>query len=87
MSKMLRVGTRIKVSSLRHPSTPRISVRGQTGATNSVRHIGPPIYERVSDFTKVGASPPRIQMCESGGCFPSHGATSPAMPPISTLMA
>src|SRR6266567_5958859 len=45
-------------------------VCGQTGATNSVRHIGPPRYDRVSDFTNVGASPPKIQTCESGGSFP-----------------
>lgn len=35
---------------------------GQTGETSSVRQIGPPRYESVSDFTNVGATPAMIQM-------------------------
>ena len=46
------------------------SARGHTGATNSVRHIGPPRYERVSDFTNVGDSPPSNPNVRIGRLLP-----------------
>ncbi len=59
--------------------------RGQTGLTSSVCHTGPPMNIGACDRTKAGASPSSIQTWESGGCFPTSGATRPAIPPMSTF--
>jgi len=40
---------------------------GHFGLANSIRHCGPPEKSDVSAATNAGASPPKIQMWESGG--------------------
>src|ERR1019366_2958386 len=54
----------------------------QTGLARSVFHTGPPMNIGACDRTKAGASPSSIQTWESGGCFPTRGATTPAIPPM-----
>jgi hypothetical protein len=58
---------------------------GQTGLTGSMRQIGPPTESADSAFTKTGASPPRIQTCESGGVLPNSEAMTPAAPGTCTF--
>ena len=58
---------------------------GQIGLTSSIRHIEPPGKNGDSDFTNAGASPPRIQMCESGGVLPNSEAIAPVTPGTSTF--
>ena len=54
---------------------------GHTGLASSILHTGPPSNSGPSDLTNAGASPSRIHTLVSGGCLPTSGATSPAMPP------
>src|SRR6266542_134241 len=58
---------------------------GQVGLTSSIRHSGPPWASGVTAFTNAGASPPRIQMCESGGILWSSEAIAPAIPGTCTF--
>ena len=58
---------------------------GQIGLTSSIRHIGPPGKSGDSDFTNAGASPPKIQTCESGGILPSSEAIAPVTPGTGTF--
>src|SRR5437016_4226690 len=58
---------------------------GQIGLTSSIRHVGPPGKSGDSAFTNAGASPPRIQTCESGGVLPSSEAIAPVTPGTCTF--
>src|SRR4051812_43452218 len=54
-----------------------LATDGHLGLASSMRHCGPPEKSEVSAATNAGASPPRIQTCESGGTLPSTEAIAP----------
>src|SRR2546423_14091460 len=62
-----------------------VEPEGQTGLTGSISQVGPPRESVDSDFTNTGASPPRIQTCESGGGLPSSEPVAPGTPGTCTV--
>jgi hypothetical protein len=55
------------------------------GGAICILQTGPPSSSGPSNLTKPGAPPSTTQMCMSGGCLPTKGATAPAMPPTLVL--